>query len=92
MKKEAFRLSIMKAKTYLKGLIMDNSITLIPAYGRDYKNKKEVLKDFEENKDFLIADFFHPYDGKPANKTDLKDYSMILIRYNKLQKILNTKG
>jgi hypothetical protein len=71
---------------------MNNSITLIPAYGRDYKSKKEILKDFDSHKDFLIADFFHPYDGKPANKIDLKDYSIILIRYNKLRKITNIKG
>ena len=29
-------------------------LTLVPAYGRDYKSKKAVLADWEANIDFLI--------------------------------------
>ena len=28
-------------------------MTLTPAYGRDYKNKKELQKDFDDNKEYL---------------------------------------
>lgn len=29
-------------------------VTLTPAYGRDYKTKKEFMADFEAGKDFII--------------------------------------
>jgi len=62
-------------------------MTLVPAYGRDYRSKKEVLADFNAGKDFVIADFFSPYYGKPANKQDLVDEKRIHIRYKKLSQI-----
>lgn len=31
--------------------------TLTPAYGRDYKNKKEALADFEAGKDFIYNSY-----------------------------------
>ena len=63
--------------------------TLTPAYGRDYKNKKDVLTDFDNNKDFIINDMFSPYNGKYCNKSDIKNtYKSVKIRYNKLQKII----
>ena len=40
-------------------------INVLPAYGRDYKNKKEILKDYLENKDFQVSDITnHPYLNK----------------------------
>lgn len=64
------------------------TLTLVPAYGRDYKSKKEVIEAFNANTDFLIASFMHPYDGKPANKTDLvRECSAVNIRYKKLRNI-----
>ena len=63
--------------------------TLTPAYNRDYKNKKEVLTDFNNDKDFIINDMFSPYNGKYCNKSDIKNtYKSVKIRYNKLQKII----
>ena len=68
------------------------SLTLTPAYGRDYKNKQDALTDWNSNKDFIIADFFNPYDGKPANKSDLTgNYSHVNIRYQGLTKIVVVK-
>ena len=66
-------------------------MTLTPAYGRDYKNAKAVKADFEAGKDFIIADFFSPYDGKPANKQDLLDQKQVTIRYNKLRNLVVIK-
>jgi len=64
------------------------SLTLTPAYGRDYKNAKDVKTDFNSNKDFIVADFFNQYDGKPANKQDLTGaYDQVMIRYKKLTQI-----
>ena len=64
-------------------------MTLTPAYNRDYKNKKDVLTDFDNNKDFIINDMFFRYNGKACNKSDIKNtYKSVKIRYNKLQKVI----
>jgi hypothetical protein len=47
-----------------------NTVTLIPAYGRDYKSKKAVLADWKAGKDFIIHSYGHRYDGKYINKQD----------------------
>jgi len=39
-------------------------MTLVPAYGRDYKNRKSVKDDWNNNKDFIIADMFSGQDGR----------------------------
>ena len=62
-------------------------MTLIPAYGRDYKNKKEVLADFDADKDFVIVDLFSVNDGRYVNKSQLSGFS-VMIRYNKLTKVM----
>ena len=79
-------------------------MTLTPAYNRDYKNKNDVLTDFNNDKDFIINDMFSPYNGKYCNKSDIKNgitkmnnfvmdinNNSVKIRYNKLQKICIVK-
>ena len=64
-------------------------MTLTPAYNRDYKNKNDVINDFNNDKDFIINDMFSPYNGKYCNKSDIKNtYKSVKIRYNKLQKVI----
>ena len=65
-------------------------IGLIPAYGRDYKNKAEVIAAFNENKDFKVCDMSSRYDGAAANKSDLiaGGEAKIKIRYKKLASIV----
>ena len=65
------------------------TITLVPTYGRDYKSKKAVQDDFDANKDFKIMDMSSRWDGKPANKSDLKSsgYTSANIRYAKMRKV-----
>ena len=62
-------------------------LTLTPAYGRDYKNKAAVLKDWEAGKDFEIADpGYHRY----CNKADLERDSKVTgvrLRYAGLRKV-----
>jgi hypothetical protein len=63
-------------------------ITLVPAYQRDYKSKKAVQADFDAGKDFVIADIFHEYSEKSANKPDLaQSYDKVLIRYDGNRKV-----
>tara|TARA_R110000764_G_scaffold36179_1_gene80842 strand:+ start:233 stop:448 length:216 start_codon:yes stop_codon:yes gene_type:complete len=64
-------------------------MTLTPAYGRDYKSKKAVLRDWNDGKDFTVSDMFSPYDGKPTNKQDMErsTETEVLIRYKNLTQI-----
>ena len=61
-------------------------LTVTPAYGRDYKSAKAAKADWKAGKDFIIADMFNPYDGKPINKQDASGYK-ITIRFNQLRKV-----
>jgi len=63
--------------------------TLIPAYGRDYRSKKEVIAAWESGKDFIIADVFDIWDGKPCNLESARDAGMhrVNIRYKQLTQI-----
>jgi hypothetical protein len=65
-------------------------LTVMPAYGRDYKSAKAAKTDWNNNLDFIINDMFDPYDGKPINKQDADQAKItILIRFNKLTKVCN---
>lgn len=57
--------------------------TVRPAYGRAYKNQREIEADISLNRDFIIADFFDRYDGKPVSPQDLAScgYTHIKVRY-----------
>lgn len=56
-------------------------MTIIPAYGRDYKSAKAVKEDWESGKDFAVA-------GRYINKADAKGVGSITIRYAKLTKCI----
>lgn len=51
---------------------------LIPAYGRDYKNKAEVIAAFETGKDFE-GDFNLNF--RLCNKADFKPGDTVNLRY-----------
>ena len=59
-------------------------LELLPAYGRDYKNKKEIIFALNSNLDFLES-----YSLKPINKQQFKDFKLntVLVRYKKYTKI-----
>ena len=59
-------------------------LILTPAYGRDYSSKSEVLQDFYLNRDFIIQNFGHAYEGKPVNLQQLGRES-ITFRYNNMR-------
>jgi hypothetical protein len=60
-------------------------ITLVPAYGRDYKSKAAVQADWDADKDFIIASYGHPWDTKPTNKSQWGG-APAMIRYGNLRK------
>jgi len=63
---------------------MNSTLTLLPAYGRDYKSKKAFINDIEANKDFLICNT-----SSYINKAQFKDLNIneFRIRYNNLRQI-----
>lgn len=67
-----------------------NSLTLTPAYGRDYKSKAKLMADWEAGKDFLVTDMHSPDNGRYLNLPDLKQYGGVThlhFRYNKLTQV-----
>lgn len=62
-------------------------ITLVPAYGRDYKNGKEVQTAWDEGKDFRIEDMSHPNYGAYMNNKDATPGMVLNIRYKKQMNI-----
>lgn len=68
-------------------------MTLTPAYGRDYKSKKSVEADLLAGKDFILADFGHPYEGKPINIDGIRHEGAVTVnvRYGNLRKVCVVK-
>lgn len=60
---------------------MDSTLTVIPAYGKDYKSKKEVEEAFESGADFKIMN--PGYGGRYINKQDALQFGAneLKIRY-----------
>ena len=54
-------------------------LTLIPAYGRDYRSKKDVIADLNANKDFLAADYTTPW--QLWNIKQARDGEQLFVRY-----------
>lgn len=67
-------------------------LQLIPAYGRDYKSAKAVKSAWNEGKDFQIADFFHPDNGRYINLPDSRKGDILNIRFNANRDICQIKG
>ena len=65
-----------------------NFITLLPAYGRDYKSKKAIIEDLNNNRDFLESTSL-----KAINKQQFKELniSSFNVRYDQQRKITTIK-
>jgi len=63
-----------------------NYLTLLPAYGRDYKSKKAILNDLNSLKDFIVS-----HTGQYINKPQFKEQNIISfnVRYDQQRKITN---
>ena len=73
---------------FLQGLLKMMYLTLLPAYGRDYKSKKLIIDDLNNNKDFLESTSL-----KAINKQQFKELniSSFNVRYDQHRKITNIK-
>jgi hypothetical protein len=67
-------------------------MTLVPAYGRDYRSAAQVREAFEGGKDFEIASI-GPDMGRYVNKPQLVEAKVgeVMIRYARLTKIVAVK-
>lgn len=63
-------------------------MTIIPAYGRDYNNSDDILKDFNAGKDFMISDISSKYNGRYCSIRDFKKDGIkeVTFRYSRLTK------
>lgn len=61
--------------------------TVIPAYGHDYKTKAKAVQSWEDGKDWIIADHFSPWDGKPISIRDFPLGSSVNLRYDRGRKV-----
>ena len=63
-----------------------NYLTLLPAYGRDYKSKRSIINDLNALKDFVIS-----HTGQYINKPQFKELniSSFNVRYDQQRKITN---
>lgn len=63
------------------------SLTVVPAYGRDYTSKKLVLEDWEANKDFRIIE--GSANGSYLNKSDAEQNGLeVWVRYGNMRQIM----
>ena len=64
---------------------MNHTLTVSNAYGRDFKNKKEILEHYNSNKDFQNLSLTSGI----VNKQDAKRFKVgyLNVRYNNLMKI-----
>jgi len=67
------------------------NVTLVPAYGRDYRSAKEVKAAWDAGQDFQIQSFGDPDDGRYVNKPQVPGRSFN-IRYKRLTAICVVKG
>jgi len=61
-----------------------NFITLLPAYGRDYKSKKAFIEDIKSNKDFIVAESRQYINKQQFKELNINEFN---IRYKNLTQV-----
>lgn len=62
----------------------------LPAYGRDYLTKREVLAAWNTGKDFQIVEVGQHY-GRYVNKADAPENVVLNVRYKKQRMVCPIK-
>ena len=63
-------------------------LTLLPAYGRDYKSKKLIIDDLNNNKDFLESSSLRAINKQQFKELNISSFN---VRYDQHRKITNIK-
>jgi len=77
----------MKTTSEKEILKMNHTLTVSNAYGRDFKNKREILEHYNSNKDFKNLNVLTS--GAIVNKQDAKRFKVnfLRVRYKNLMNI-----
>ncbi len=62
--------------------------TLLPAYGRDYKSKRVIIDDLNNNKDFLESTSLRAINKQQFKELNISSFN---VRYDQQRKITNIK-
>ena len=63
-------------------------LTLLPAYGRDYKSKKLIIDDLNNDKDFLESTSLRAINKQQFKELNISSFN---VRYDNQRKITNIK-
>ena len=63
-------------------------LTLLPAYGRDYKSKRVIIDDLNNNKDFLESTSLRAINKQQFKELNISSFN---VRYDQQRKITNIK-
>ena len=63
-------------------------LTLLPAYGRDYKSKKLIIDDLNNNKDFIESTSLRAINKQQFKELNISSFN---VRYDQQRKITNIK-
>ena len=63
-------------------------LTLLPAYGRDYKSKRLIIDDLNNNKDFLESSSLRAINKQQFKELNISSFN---VRYDQQRKITNIK-
>ena len=63
-------------------------LTLLPAYGRDYKSKRVIIDDLNNNKDFLESTSLRAINKQQFKELNIRSFN---VRYDSQRKIANIK-
>ena len=63
-------------------------LTLLPAYGRDYKSKKLIIDYLNNNKDFLESSSLRAINKQQFKELNINSFN---VRYDQQRKITNIK-
>lgn len=71
--------------------ITENYLELIPAYGRDYGNKRTALEAFHSGKDWRFASLLPPYAGQLTSVRDFARGTKVFLRFNGNKSLVSVK-
>lgn len=75
---------------YANAVLAQGGFEIQPAYGRDYKSKKEVMDAWNTNKDFVIT-----FTGQTISRSCAEQYGLkgktLYARYKKMREVLPIK-
>lgn len=67
-------------------------LTVVPAFGRNYKTEEEVKQAWADERDFRICDKGSPWSGAYINRQQTKVGDKITVKFNMLQESIVIDG